>query len=319
MAAAHDDDIDIDIELRGFWYKRQDKPDEHARHLAYFRRVLAPAARRAGKRRALVFSVFGAHPSAEERALSDTLLVQWSGENRARTYDPAAFDLNLIPSIPGPRVVPHPLAALNIACDYVGRLPPATVERLFVGRRYEARAHRPGCEVAIVVSNVFADAARSPRVRFFARLSADMPVHAMGRGLNNTNGLLPPGEHSTAEYLAFLGKWRFCIAMENASDDFYLTEKLLNAYLAGCVPVYWGCPQVNSILNPAAFLRLDAREPTDADLDALARRVAALAADEAAYRKMYEAPLFRGGVLPPELDPARIAEACAAAAVSPRP
>ena len=309
------DDVDVEVELRGFWYKRQDKPDEHARHLAYFRRLLLPAARRAGKRRVLVFSVFGALPSAEERALSDTLLVQWSGENRSRTFDPTAFDLNLIPSLPSRRIVPHPLAALNIACDYVGRLPEATAERLFLGRRYEARAHRPGCEAAIVVSNVFADAAHSPRVRFFARLSADMPVHAMGRGLNNT-GVLPPGEHSTPEYLAFLGQWRFCIAMENASDDFYLTEKLLNAYLAGCVPIYWGCPQVNSILNPDAFLRLEARVPTDADLDALAQRVAALASDEAAYRKMYEAPLFRGGVLPPDLDPARIAEACAAA-VSP--
>ena len=298
-------DNDVDLQLREFWFTINERPEEHARYVAYFRRLLVPAALRAGKRRVLVFAVFGKLPSEEERAQPDTLLVQWSGENWSRTFDPALFDLNLIPAIRSIGVVPHPLAALNIECDYLGHLPKTLLDRLFLGRSYEARAHRPGHEVAIVVSNTL----QCPRTRFFRRLSAVMPVHAMGRGLNNT-GWLPPAPHSTAKYIEFLGSWRFCIAMENASDDYYLTEKLLNAYMAGCVPIYWGCPQVQQILNPDAFVHLDARDPTDADLDALVRRVQALATDEAAYRKMFEAPLFRGGVLPPELDPECIAAQC---------
>merc|ERR1712014_409495 len=45
--------------------------------------------------------------------------------------------------------------------------------------------------------------------------------------------------------LAFLRGYRFNVAFENASHPGYCTEKLLHAFAAGCVPIYWGDPRVS--------------------------------------------------------------------------
>ena len=39
---------------------------------------------------------------------------------------------------------------------------------------------------------------------------------------------------------AFLQDRKFCICYENSSSPGYVTEKLLHAKLAGCIPIYWG-------------------------------------------------------------------------------
>jgi hypothetical protein len=33
------------------------------------------------------------------------------------------------------------------------------------------------------------------------------------------------------------------VCFENTCQSLYLTEKLANAYAAGCVPIYWGAPE----------------------------------------------------------------------------
>ena len=81
-------------------------------------------------------------------------------------------------------------------------------------------------------------------------------------------------------------RYRFVVAFENAADDGYVTEKIVSAFLAGAVPIYWGTPQVKELFNPAAFLFAgDFRT-----LDALAAEVAAIDADPARLEAMATAP-----------------------------
>merc|ERR1712066_109377 len=45
---------------------------------------------------------------------------------------------------------------------------------------------------------------------------------------------------------AFLSGYRFCVCFENDESPGYCTEKLLHAFAAGCVPIYWGDPRISS-------------------------------------------------------------------------
>ena len=40
----------------------------------------------------------------------------------------------------------------------------------------------------------------------------------------------------------------FCIAIENSIDVDYITEKLWEAFSAGCIPIYYGSPNIKEIL-----------------------------------------------------------------------
>jgi hypothetical protein len=63
-----------------------------------------------------------------------------------------------------------------------------------------------------------------------------------------------------------LAKSRFCICFENAKDiPGYVTEKLFDSLFAGCVPVYWGEPNIQNIVPNACFIDfrqfLDSADP----------------------------------------------------------
>ena len=50
--------------------------------------------------------------------------------------------------------------------------------------------------------------------------------------------------------------YRYTIAIENNSEVNYVTEKLTDAILSECLPFYWGCPNLEDIIEPDSFIRL---------------------------------------------------------------
>jgi len=65
-----------------------------------------------------------------------------------------------------------------------------------------------------------------------------------------------------------LTPYRYTIAVENNSENNYVTEKLVDAILSECLPFYWGCPNLEDIIDPDSFIRL----PLD-DLEASTRLI----------------------------------------------
>jgi len=52
-----------------------------------------------------------------------------------------------------------------------------------------------------------------------------------------------------------LSQSRFCICYENARDiPGYLTEKIFDCVFAGCIPVYWGEPNIQEWIPPECFV-----------------------------------------------------------------
>ncbi len=53
-----------------------------------------------------------------------------------------------------------------------------------------------------------------------------------------------------------LKNYRFSIAMENSLVSTYYTEKIIDCFLTGTIPIYWGCPSIGNIFDSEGIIDL---------------------------------------------------------------
>lgn len=120
----------------------------------------------------------------------------------------------------------------------------------------EAVLNRKFC--SIVVSNI--KHANPMRELFFKKLSTYKKVDSGGRVWNNVGG-------PVTDKHQFISQYKFNIAFENSSSLGYTTEKIMDAMIAQCIPVYWGDPLVHKNFNPEAFINVDNYRDVDEAVD----------------------------------------------------
>lgn len=101
---------------------------------------------------------------------------------------------------------------------------------------------------SFVVSNNFC--ASPMRTIIFEELSKYKFVASGGRYANNIGS-------PVKDKFQFLNKYKFNIAFENSAVDGYTTEKLIDAFAANTVPIYWGNPYVSLDINPESFININ--------------------------------------------------------------
>jgi hypothetical protein len=74
--------------------------------------------------------------------------------------------------------------------------------------------------------------------------------------------------------------------MENEQQDYYITEKIINGFRAGIIPIYWGSPNISNYFNPSRFLCVENEESIDLIID----RILNMTDDE--YLKIVNEPIF---------------------------
>lgn len=134
------------------------------------------------------------------------------------------------------------------------------------------------------------------RTKFFADLSAVKRVDSIGRVARNTTSSNDRELYTKEQtfYDAAVERYRpyrFVICFENSRHPGYVTEKIVNAMLAGCVPIYYGAPDVAELFNPASFIDVS-QFPNYA---ACIAEVIAIDADRKRYETMLAAPWFLPG------------------------
>lgn len=132
---------------------------------------------------------------------------------------------------------------------------------------------------SFVVSNCFT---KDRRDIFFEQLSKYQKVASGGRYKNNIGG-------AVLDKAAFLKKYKFNIAFENSSYDGYATEKIMEAFAAGVVPIYYGDPRIAEDFNPHAFINAS----DYSDFDSVIERVKQIDADDNLYLSMLNAPIVQ--------------------------
>ena len=62
----------------------------------------------------------------------------------------------------------------------------------------------------------------------------------------------------------FLGlyPYKWSIVLENSQESNYWTEKLADAYLSWCIPIYWGCPNVSDYFSTDSYNTIEITDNT---------------------------------------------------------
>lgn len=124
--------------------------------------------------------------------------------------------------------------------------------------------------------------------RLFDHCFKPNPVRCPSRFLHNDDSLK---EEFNDDKLAYLQQFTYNICPENTYHPGYVTEKIFEAYEAGCIPVYWGGIESElDIFNPEAFLYFDPRKPLG-----LTERIQQLFTDEQAQLDLVKTPIFHPG------------------------
>ncbi len=106
-------------------------------------------------------------------------------------------------------------------------------------------------------------------------------VDSAGRYRNNM-----PGKQNVVDKYEFQKKYRFSLVPENSSFPGYTTEKIVDAFAAGTIPIYWGDPRIAEQFNRDAFISVF-DYPSAEELTA---RIREIDENEDLYLKMMQSP-----------------------------
>ncbi len=220
----------------------------------------------------------------------DAVRVAWLGENLQPDFNVSDYAMGFGRIVFGDRYRRIPLYRWYVS-DYESLFDVDRGIQRVSGRDELAQKSR---FCTAVVSN-------SSRGDFFESLvqsiSAYRKVDSGGRWQNNVAG-------PVADKRSFLRDGKFHIAFENSSTQGYITEKIMHAFAAHTIPIYWGAPDVILDFNPKAFINCHLYD----SIEAIVERVRELDCDDGAYITMLEEPCFAHGVEPESLNKRKIME-----------
>jgi hypothetical protein len=97
---------------------------------------------------------------------------------------------------------------------------------------------------AVISNNIFGDFFR---FKFIDELNKYKKVDMGGKFKNNVGGRVK-------NKIQFLTSYKFSIAMENTGADGYYSEKIIESFLSGTIPIYYGDYMVDEYFNPKSFI-----------------------------------------------------------------
>ena len=110
-------------------------------------------------------------------------------------------------------------------------------------------------EISTVLSDKFIDTGHRTRINFALTAQYQLPWHSYGGNFfkwKNYKGTLQPYQKDNA-----LIPYKYTFNMENTDLHGYYTEKLIDAILCECLCFYSGPPDIEELINPKAYVRLD--------------------------------------------------------------
>ena len=85
------------------------------------------------------------------------------------------------------------------------------------------------------------------RLKFIKELGKYKKIDFGGKIYNNIG-------RSVENKIQYLSQYKFSIAMENSEGDGYISEKIVDAFLSGTIPIYYGDYMVDEYINPKTYI-----------------------------------------------------------------
>lgn len=198
-----------------------------------------------------------------------------TGENMVPNFNCCDYALGFHYILFGDRYMRLPLWRLGLKPNAQKVIRPKLTNQAALQRKF----------CAMVVSNM--KQTDGIREEFFEKLSRYKTVDSGGRYKNNVGG-------PVSDKKAFLQNYKFSLAFENTSSLGYCTEKLMDAFQAGTVPIYYGDPSVAQDFNAKAFINCHDYNSIEEVIEAIRR----LDEDDEAYLAMLKEPIFPNDKIP---------------------
>jgi hypothetical protein len=139
------------------------------------------------------------------------------------------------------------------------------------------------------------------REQFFNALSTYKKVDSPGKFLNNNLELSNNSDWAYSK-LDFMKKYKFSIVFENSSISGYTTEKLMHAFLANTIPIYWGNPDVYKDFNTNSFINFHDYN----SIESVVKKVIEIDNNDEKYLEMINTNKFNNQLLPDFFDDEKI-------------
>ena len=81
-----------------------------------------------------------------------------------------------------------------------------------------------------------------------------------GRYNNNVGGPIK-------DKIAFFKDYKFSIAMENTNGDGYASEKIIDSFISGTIPIYYGSYMIEEYINPKSYIYIRGLEDIKAKIE----------------------------------------------------
>lgn len=191
------------------------------------------------------YSVFGNEPLDPDYAGR----IFYTGENQPPNMAEADWAISFRRDIDDPRHMRIPNYAL--VYNHVGRHISAllTTKKRTKREKFCAFIQRKGVK---------------HRNSFVKDLMRWRKVDCAGPCMNNCRDLMRYSKFKPRiQKLKFLKDYMFCVCFENERGNGYVTEKITDAFMAGCIPIYWGDPKVTEDFNPKSFINANDRTFSD--------------------------------------------------------
>jgi hypothetical protein len=78
--------------------------------------------------------------------------------------------------------------------------------------------------------------------------------HSIISLFGNKMDIFGRGYNFIEDKLEGLKDYKFHIVVENIKEDYYFSEKLLDCFATGTIPIYWGCPSIGDFFNEKGIL-----------------------------------------------------------------
>jgi len=77
--------------------------------------------------------------------------------------------------------------------------------------------------------------------------------HKVAKNIDGVD-LFGTGYKSIPNKSEALKEYMFSIVIENCKKDYYFSEKLIDCFITGTIPIYWGCPSIGDFFNQKGIL-----------------------------------------------------------------
>lgn len=119
------------------------------------------------------------------------------------------------------------------------------------------------------------------RKEFFDELSKYKNIISAGKFLNNTG-------YAIKNKIEIQKQCKFTIAFENEKYLGYSTEKIIDAFIARTIPIYWGDETITDNINQKSFIYCNSSK----DIPDVIRRIKQIDKNDDLWLKMANEPIF---------------------------